>query len=58
MYRHRNKNIANLPSPIAIIAGDTTVCNAKSTTITAAGGVGFSWSSGATTDSITVGAGA
>ncbi|MBL0024887.1 MAG: hypothetical protein IPO98_07625 [Saprospiraceae bacterium] len=57
-YRNSNKNIANLPSPIAIIAGDTTVCNGKSTTITAGGGIGYSWITGVTTASITVGAGA
>ncbi|MBL0024884.1 MAG: hypothetical protein IPO98_07610 [Saprospiraceae bacterium] len=47
-----SKNIANLPSPIAIIAGDTTVCNAKSTTITASGGMGYSWNTGVTTASV------
>ncbi|MBK8515073.1 MAG: hypothetical protein IPL55_01900 [Saprospiraceae bacterium] len=57
MYRYHIKNIANLPSPLAIIAGDTTVCNAKTTTITASGGIGYSWNTGVTTASITVGAG-
>jgi gliding motility-associated-like protein len=42
------------PNPTATIAGNLNICNGQSTTLTAAGGTSFLWSTGATTPSITV----
>ena len=43
-----------LPRPTATITGKDTICYGTSTTLTASGGLGFKWSNGATTASITV----
>jgi hypothetical protein len=45
--------VVNTP-PTVTISGSTTICNGQSTTLTANGGIGFLWSTGATTQSITV----
>ena len=43
-----------LPGPTAAITGKDTICYGTNTTLTASGGVGYQWSNGATTASITV----
>jgi trimeric autotransporter adhesin len=45
--------IVNIP-PTVTISGATTICNGQSTTLTASGGVSYLWSTGATTQAITV----
>jgi hypothetical protein len=42
------------PLPTASISGTTTICNGSNTNLTAAGGVSYEWSTGATTASINV----
>jgi gliding motility-associated-like protein len=42
------------PTPTATISGNLNICNGQSTTLTAAGGSSFLWSTGETTASITV----
>ncbi|MGH1337211.1 MAG: T9SS type A sorting domain-containing protein [Aureispira sp.] len=42
------------PRPTASIAGNTSICTGASTTLTAAGGGTYAWSTGATTAAITV----
>ncbi|MBL0024891.1 MAG: hypothetical protein IPO98_07645 [Saprospiraceae bacterium] len=51
------QNIANLAAPTAFIAGANSVCSGSNTSITASGGVGYSWSTGQNTATINVGAG-
>lgn len=46
--------VSVLPPPTAAIAGSTTICAGSSTTLTASGGGTYSWSTSATTSSITV----
>ncbi len=46
-------SIALQPIPVAI-TGTTTICEGQSTTLTASGGTGYLWSTGATTAAITV----
>jgi len=41
------------PSPTAVISGNTTICSGDITTLTASGGINYSWNSGATISSIT-----
>lgn len=43
-----------LERPVASITGKDTLCQGSSTILTASGGVGYHWSTGATTSSITV----
>lgn len=45
------------PLPVITIAGVTSVCTGKTTVLTASGGATYAWSNGATTPSVTVGAG-
>ncbi len=47
-------DIATIPAPTAGISGNTYICTGNSTTLTASGGVGYVWSTGATTPSINV----
>ncbi len=42
------------PLPIATVTGNTTICSGQSTTLTASGGQTYTWSNGATTNSITL----
>ena len=46
--------ISTIPAPTAGISGNTYLCTGNSTTLTASGGVGYVWSTGATTPSISV----
>ena len=41
------------PSPTAVISGNTTICSGDITTLTASGGINYSWSTGATSAAIT-----
>ena len=47
-------DIATIPAPTAGVSGNTYICIGNSTTLTASGGVGYVWSTGATTPSINV----
>ncbi|MBO4875300.1 MAG: T9SS type A sorting domain-containing protein [Bacteroidales bacterium] len=47
-------DISTIPAPTAGISGNTYICTGNSTTLTASGGVGYVWSTGATTPSINV----
>ena len=49
--------LASNPLPVVAIAGATSVCTSKTTVLTATGGATYAWSNGATTPSVTVGAG-
>jgi hypothetical protein len=49
-----SNTILVLPTPTITISGASTVCGGGSQTLTASGGVSYSWSTGATTTSITV----
>ncbi|TAL62225.1 MAG: T9SS type B sorting domain-containing protein, partial [Bacteroidetes bacterium] len=42
-----------IANPVAGITGNTTVCSGQTTTLTASGGVSYSWSTGAITNPIT-----
>src|SRR5439155_24848769 len=42
------------PLPLASISGNTTICAGQSTTLTASGGVSYSWNDGETTAAINV----
>lgn len=46
--------IVTINSVSVTVSGNTTVCTGNSTILTASGGVSYSWSTGATTSSITV----
>ena len=46
--------IATIAAPTAAISGNAYICTGNSTTLTASGGVGYVWSTGATTPSINV----
>ena len=46
--------IAAIAAPTAAISGNAYLCTGNSTTLTASGGVGYVWSTGATTPSISV----
>jgi hypothetical protein len=48
------KTITSIVPPVATISGANTVCNGNTTSITATGGVSYSWNNGAITPSITV----
>ncbi len=48
--------VSALPSPIAAITGNTSICTGSSTVLTATGGGTYKWSTGATTPSITTAA--
>jgi hypothetical protein len=50
----KSKEIIVHPLPVVIISGNSTLCNGKSSVITASGGVSYRWSTGATTASITI----
>ena len=47
-------DIATITAPQATISGNTYICTGSSTTLTAHGGVGYVWNTGATTPMITV----
>jgi large repetitive protein len=49
-----NKPIAVNAVPVASISGPSTICSGSGAVLTASGGVAYSWSTGATTASITV----
>ena len=40
--------------PSAVVSGNTTICSGQSTTVSASGGLTYSWNTGATTSSISV----
>jgi gliding motility-associated-like protein len=44
--------VNNLPT--ALVTGDNTICNGESTTLTASGGVSYSWTTGSTSDTTMV----
>ncbi|MBR5984100.1 MAG: T9SS type A sorting domain-containing protein [Bacteroidales bacterium] len=46
--------MTSITAPTASISGNSYVCTGNSTTLTASGGVGYVWSTGATTPSISV----
>lgn len=43
-----------LPPPVASISGNNIICQGDATTLTASGGINYSWTTGATTSFITV----
>lgn len=47
-------DIQVLPSPVASITGDTLVCSGATITLTASGGLTYSWNTGGTADTINV----
>ena len=49
-----NTTVIVNPLPSPVISGDLDICIGQSTTLTASGGSGFEWSTGATTSSIVV----
>lgn len=49
--------LASDPLPVVTITGATAVCTGQTTALTASGGATYKWSNGATTPSVTVGAG-
>ena len=49
-----SRTLSRLDAPTAAISGNAYICTGNSTTLTASGGVGYVWSTGATTPSINV----
>ena len=49
-----SSTLSRLTAPTAAISGNAYICTGNNTTLTASGGVGYVWSTGATTPSITV----
>lgn len=47
-------NVTVNPTPVAGITGDSTICPGGTATLTASGGTGFLWSTGASTQSVNV----
>ena len=49
-----SRTLSRLDAPTAAISGNAYICTGNNTTLTASGGVGYVWSTGATTPSINV----
>lgn len=49
-----SRTLTRIAAPTAAISGNAYICTGNNTTLTASGGVGYVWSTGATTPSITV----
>jgi gliding motility-associated-like protein len=47
-------NVGQLPHPLILASGTTTICSGKNVTLTASGGTSYSWSTGAVSPSIVV----
>lgn len=53
-YNSIVKSVTVLPLPVPAITGTDSICYGTSATLTASGGIKYTWSTGATTSSITV----